>query len=255
MSDDKPAVAVLIPYRPSGDDHRARLCRHVTSWWADEFPAWPIVRAAGPTAGPFQRAAALNEAAAIADDAVALDLEQPPGSSRWDVAVLTDADTIVPPGQIEQAVHRATKSGRMTLGYDLYVAINRRGTRSVLEGAAGVLTPTGWRRHRLATYHGTTVSSLVVVRRDLWDKAQGFDEQFVGWGWEDSSFALVAESVAGPIDRVPGPCWHLWHPTSPERSRRSPTYEANRARYAAYVRAFQNEDRAELLRLAHGGEP
>jgi hypothetical protein len=54
------------------------------------------------------------------------------------------------------------------------------------------------------------VSGVIVVPRRVWDAVDGFDEGFVGWGWEDIAFARACE-LAGGIERVDGPAWHLNH--------------------------------------------
>lgn len=38
----------------------------------------------------------------------------------------------------------------------------------------------------------------------------GFDEQYVGWGYEDVDFASRC-AERWPLRRVPGPAFHLWH--------------------------------------------
>lgn len=235
-----PRVVVLVPYREA-DATRAQLWDYVQRWWADEFPDWPVVAAPGPADGPFCRARAINLAASDADDLY----------GRWDVAIITDADTVVPTGQVADAMAVADFTGTMTLGYDTYVSLNRRGTRRILDGAR--YDEANWMRSRELVLKASTYSSLVAVRRDLWDVVGGFDESFEGWGWEDTSFALAAQSVGGQVERVPGPCWHFWHPKSAERSRKPPTYYANRDRHAAYQAAYDAHDQEELLRLARGG--
>ena len=57
------------------------------------------------------------------------------------------------------------------------------------------------------------MSSVVVVSRKQWDIIGGFDEQFRGWGFEDTAFAAAAETFGGII-RMDGEVIHFWHPTA-----------------------------------------
>ena len=58
-------------------------------------------------------------------------------------------------------------------------------------------------------------SSAVVVTRKTWDAVGGFDERFVGWGWEDVAFRCAVETVTGrELTKIASTCWHLFHITS-----------------------------------------
>jgi hypothetical protein len=69
----------------------------------------------------------------------------------------------------------------------------------------------------------------MVVPRPLWEHTGGFDEGFVGWGFEDSAF----HTVAGGSLRTPGELWHLYHVPAPETDPNHPLHRANKAHAAA----------------------
>jgi hypothetical protein len=108
--------------------------------------------------------------------------------------------------------------------------LNKTGTTKVLRGFAG----TWWQRTMVDTTFTDSVSCSVVVTRDLWDRCNGFDERFVGWGFEDTAFRITAEAFGGPILKVGAEVYHLWHPVSPEAAKVSPHRMANRRRLAEY---------------------
>lgn len=222
-------VVVLACYRPSAED-RARLWEFTQGWWRNDQPNWPIVTAPGPLVGPFNRSAALNEAAEKAGD--------------WDVALFVDTDTLIDPHAARAAVEIAYATNTMVLAGDERVMLTREGTSRILQGYNG-----NWRvpgiQERVYT---DGCSSCVVVSRSLWDEVGGFDEHFVGWGWEDTCFRVVCETVSGkPMVKLSSAMFHLWHVTSHENDARRATYQANKARFDLYKAAHWDRERIEPL--------
>ena len=64
----------------------------------------------------------------------------------------------------------------------------------------------------------------------------GFDENFVGWGGEDNAFKLACDQILGPVKRLDGPLFHLWHPPTERNS-----HTENHVRYLAYRGANAKE--------------
>lgn len=209
-------TVVLVPRR-DGKADRDRLWAFTRAWWTEHVQL-PIVEGHHlATEGPFNRATAINRAA-HADEA-----------GDWDVAVIIDSDVLCDGGQVHAAVRCAHRTGAMTVGFTERLHLNGGGTAKVLAGYAG-----NWRPFaRVVAME--SVSSCVAVRRDLWDRVGGFDEAFVGWGWEDVAFRIHAEAEAAmPVVRIGGQLWHLHHVVSAGNNRDEPTFQANEARGAAY---------------------
>ena len=59
---------------------------------------------------------------------------------------------------------------------------------------------------------------LLVITHEAWDTVGGFDESFIGWGYEDSAMTMSLMR-AGLWERLPGECWHLWHPGEDNKPR------------------------------------
>lgn len=183
-------VAVLVPRR-AGDPHRDRVWAWVLNWWMRNFPDWPSPVEGHHNEGPFNRAVAINTAARDAGD--------------WDVAVIADADSIVDPDTLQRAVRRSHSAWRMVIAFERFAHLTRAMTARILAGYDGSWEPgVDW------SMTGTC-SSMLVVERNLWDATGGFDERFVGWGWEDVAFAHAVRTFGRDIDRMPGTLWHLWH--------------------------------------------
>jgi len=197
-------VAVLVPWRP-GDLDRERNWRYASDFWRGT--GWPIATGGGGQVGPFNRAAARNEAAR---------------SVEWDVGIFADADVFVAErDQVRVAVNLAVDTERLVLPFEDYTALTEAET---IARVAGDL-------HELPVRHtepDPSVGGIMVVPRLLWESLGGFDEGFVGWGFED--YALY--TAAGGALRTPGELWHLWHPPAPETNPSHPLHMANR-RHAA----------------------
>lgn len=201
-------IVVLVPWR-SGERARERAWRYVAARWADM--GWPLVAGGMGQAGPFSRAAAKNEAAANA--------------GPWDAAVFVDADIFVAGReQITGAVEVALAEDRLVLPFEHYNPLTERETASLLADLPIALPS------QRDPEPDPSVGGVVVVPRPLWERTGGFDERFVGWGFEDSAF----HAAAGGSLRTPGEIWHLWHPPSVETNPRHPQHRSNKALAATY---------------------
>lgn len=222
-------VVILAPWR-TDNGHRARLWAHCRALWQERH-GWPIYEGASPD-GPFNRSAAINDAAAAAGE--------------WDVALIIDTDVICAPDSITAAVELAYRCDQMVVAHDERVMLNRRGTDKVLSGFAG-----SWReRSMVERVWLDSVSCAVAVSRTLWDAAGPFDERFVGWGREDTAFRIACEVETGPILKVCGETFHLWHPVATETRQSHPLRQANEKRHQAYVAARGDRERVRALRGA-----
>lgn len=215
-------VVLLVPWR-TDDGPRAAVWAVCRRRWEALFPDWPIYEGVSPD-GPFQRAAAINHAARQA--------------GSWDVAVIIDADVMLPPENVREAVRIATTTGKVTWAHrrwrELTEAATLRliGKRSDLYapgilGSGGVegsdlMADDGHGKPLLDLYVSSTTplsfSCCIAIRRDAWDTVGGFDERFVGWGHEDTAFAAATAWYAGWA-RVDGDVLNLWHPRLPGAGR------------------------------------
>lgn len=220
-------VVLLAPRRRDWD-HRDMLWHHSRSVWAELFPDFPIVEGHHDV-GPFNRSAAINRAAALA--------------GNWQVAVIIDCDVLPSKEGVLDAIAHAVLTGGPAAGHTGRKNLNQRGTKLVMDGFKG-----SWER-LIGSRHDKCISGAFVVTRELWDKLGGFDESFVGWGFEDTAFEAACETVSGrALYRAQADLWHLWHRTSPEHNTRLPNYIQNRNRRDRYLKArFDDHAMAQLL--------
>lgn len=222
-------VAILVPRRADGG-HRDRLWAHSRSVWSTLLPDWPIIEGAHDDGGPFNRSAAVNAAAEEAEWA--------------DVLLVIDADVLPDPAGVREAVLHAANTGGPASGFDRRRNLSRQGTERILAGFRG-----SWDRY-VASVHDRCISGAFAVRRDLWNEVGGFDELFVGWGFEDTAFEIACETMSGQtLIRVRADLWHMWHAKSPEKDPGRAEYVANRERRDRYAAAKAARDRAALDQL------
>ncbi|MDP2710796.1 MAG: galactosyltransferase-related protein [Solirubrobacteraceae bacterium] len=220
LVEGRPSVAVVVPRR-TDNGPRDKLWEFIRQQWLTDHPGWPLVEGFHHD-GPFNRATAINRGANLA----------PP----WDVLVIADADTLVPKDQAQAVAALAIDHGRLTLAYERYVSLTHQATQRLISGGPPLSGSTvRWTMEN-------SVSGCLAVPRVLWLAVGGFDERFVGWGYEDRAFFVACDTLGGGHERVPGNVQHLWHPRPPERSEQHPKFRANRELCRRYKHAHGDRD-------------
>lgn len=220
-----PGIPILVPRRKD-NGHRdalwARLQEHV---WANAN----VIEGHHDDDTPFNRSAALNTAADIA--------------GNWDMAVIADADSLVHPTQLHAAVHAARTTGRVVIAHSRWINVDIDETDEFL--TTGVLEH---RESRIFYEH--TVSSMLVVPRNVWDDVNGFDAaHFRGWGVEDRAFMRAVKVISGDPVRLHGDVYHLAHdrPTEDTNRGASHLFRANRERFRTYQAATTPDEMRAIV--------
>lgn len=191
-------IVTLVPFR--GGDERREWCWDV-SRPSLEALGYPVY-VGEPRGEAWSRAEACNAAA-----------EQ----AKWDVALFSDCDTIPDPGSVRRAVAWVldTRGGarphleRWMTTFDGSTVLAQRGP-----GALNYAR-NGRPRHIGQMWRG---GGLLVVHRSAFELVGGYDESFVGWGYEDSAMNLELLAKAS-WDRLPGQAWHHYHSGHENRAR------------------------------------
>jgi len=123
----------------------------------------------------------------------------------------------------------------------------RGGVNRLLPAAHLPLGPL--RKLQKASWRGAQTCNFAVARRDL-DRVDGFDNSFVGWGFEDSDLAvrLMRAGVRRKDGRFATGVFHLWHPwndraqMSANRERLDETIGSTRVAALRGLSALATED-------------
>lgn len=169
---------ILIPWRHGSNAARFDALRAVRRHYANAGVEPTVIDArayVGPE--PWSPGRARNWGARVFPD--------------MDPLVYVDADSVVDADQLRQAWRMAALEPGLVYAYDLYVRLDRDG------------------REQQAIPYAPSMAAIA-IGRETFDEVGGFDEGFIGWGYEDVDFANRCATVA-PIRRVSGPVRHLWH--------------------------------------------
>lgn len=195
----------LVPRRADGGI-RDQLWTWCRARWEALVPDIPIYEGHHDV-GPFNRSAAVNRAAVIADR-----------DGRWDVGIVIDSDVFIAIEQLRAAIASAAE-GKVTWAHRRWRGIHRRETeRFSQEPDRFGPDPAVSQDIDLIVERTTPISwsCCVAVPRDVWDAMAGFDERFRGWGFEDGAWSALVRGLY-PWARIEGDIYHWWHQRSDER--------------------------------------
>lgn len=189
-------VAVCFPYREDGGD-RDRIADWIEQRWRQLFSDFQIVRGRSAASLPFNRSQAINDAFR---------------QTRSGVILIADLDTIFHVAQVEAAVAAIEGGEKWGYAFRGYFNLTPSYSRDLLALPCTRDFPLEDSRF---LHHGfENVSGLTAVSREAFKRTGGFDEGFVGWGFEDLAFDKVARARLGAPFRIEDYLLHLWHPSS-----------------------------------------
>lgn len=198
-------VEVIIPFR-GGCPHRERALSYVRGLYP-----WPVTVARA--SGPWCKAAAVMPAVR---------------NSSADVVLVADADVWTE--GVHEAVAEVQAGAPWAIPHRALHRLDEQGTAAVIAGAA-------WQEQPLSerAYLGVMGGGIVIAPREV-ILSVPLDARYVGWGQEDSSWAIALETLAGHPWRGKSPMAHLWHPPQPRLNRRHGS-PASRTLYRRYKAA------------------
>ena len=186
----RPSVAVVIPWRPSPGRERNldAVRRGLRGVFGTYEPATLGVAAvdlvlADSGHDPFSRAASRNTGAR---------------QTRTDVLVVCDGDAIVEREPIHAAI-KAAGDGKLHLPYTSARLLTQAGSEAVHMGAAPHLAD-AWFTNPYS------VGGCVVVAYETWQAVGGWDERFIGWGFEDTAFWAAVDTLYGLVNHASARC-------------------------------------------------
>lgn len=194
-------LTIIIPWRPGGP-HREASLAFVTVWLRQVFPDANL-ELADDGGDPFSRGASIDQAVERSDASL---------------FVVCDADIVVPASQLVAAAALAAEADGQVIPFESYRYLTGQASEQL---RAGPISDQDWEALPVEWSYSVAVGAACAFSRATHEQAGGHPG-FRGWGMEDVAFFLAAETLVAPMRRVPGPVFHLWHPTGTEASYRDP---------------------------------
>jgi GT2 family glycosyltransferase len=150
--------------------------------------------------------------------------------------LFVDGDCLLPPDHIEQHL-RYARPGMATCSYCIRLdhAVCQHATLEAVRSGAFVQWASREQKHTLRQMHLKAIwyslirhktkpafrSGNFALARSEFERVNGFDENFVGWGCEDDDFGRRLKACGiRTISVLNRTCvYHLWHPPAPTRPR------------------------------------
>lgn len=189
--------SVLIPWR-TDSDARERNLDFVLERFEILFEGRVEIILADSGHEVFNRGASRNEAFRAAS---------------CDRILIADADTPPMPA-IDAAFDLVDTYDTYAYPYDWYYSLNDPATLRILDQgpAATISAPSS----RDCMFSMQSWAGAICMTAEMFRQIGGYDENFEGWGYEDTAFHLAAQTLVGAPYRVPGHVVHLWHPPAME---------------------------------------
>ena len=91
----------------------------------------------------------------------------------------------------------------------------------------------------------------LLMQTESFYKANGYDERFQGWGYEDNAFQYAMDTIVGEHSRVEaGWTAHIWHPEPRSERWDHPDFEKNKLHMHHYVAAAGNVE--QMIKVTEG---
>lgn len=225
----KTTVSVIIPYRSDNGGRRDKILDYVVARWEALFPAYEIIVSDDDSGClAYNKARAINNAVARA---------------KGSILVIADADVIFDQSTIEQAVG-LVKSGKAKwmIPFTICERLDEKSTVCILKGNPDDPLPV---EYDVCSGPSHGPGAINILPRAAWDMIGGYDENFIGWGFEDNAFELILNELWGKAQRLPDTIHHLSHPRAVSAARNSPFRIANERRFKVYqqLAKLYNPDR------------
>jgi predicted glycosyltransferase involved in capsule biosynthesis len=157
-----------------------------------------------------------------------------------DMLLVVDADTLLEKDSLDAAIIKAIESGLVCMPFYVYARVSEIASTSVINGEMS------FEDAAIGSYSESTEhpGGAYVMSSSTFLRLNGWDERFVGWGYEDDAFAEAHRALLGKkLGRVDGIALALYH-----EDRDQEYVEENRQRFYSYV----NKPKALVSKIVEG---
>ncbi|MFJ5718286.1 galactosyltransferase-related protein [Neobacillus sp. NPDC093127] len=187
-------ISILLPYQ-SDNGPRDRAIHWVKKFYEVTMPEAELCIGLS-SGGHFNCSQALNDAAKMA---------------TREIFVLADGDVVYDPAIIEEAV-KFLDHYPWVIPYRGVVNLSQDNTDRLLATEPTWPLNTSIDNYSINNFYERFGGKLMVMRRETFIAAGGYDERFVGWGGEDDALIHALETLCGPYKKLENQLIHFWHP-------------------------------------------
>jgi hypothetical protein len=171
-------VKVVIPWRKS--ESRINIFNFLINWYKNNFPEWEIILSDSKSE-LFNLSASRNQGIKKSFELGA------------DIVLVTDADFFPSKDSLIKAILIADKTNELTLPYNTYIELTYDGTNEFINMNPNSLNMYNKKNGNPELIDGKTnrfwvCSGMNIITKSLFEDFGGFDENYVGWGHEDTDY-------------------------------------------------------------------
>ena len=172
--------AIVIPWRPTSS--RMKAFNELTGFYQSCFPNLEIIKSDSNSEN-FNLSASRN-----------LGINQA-FESGCKFVVVSDADVFTSHSAISESISNSLLNNTISNPYTVYFELNDLGTNRFFNKENDYLDHSSWVGDAPSIKNGSP-SSLIpcsgvnVIPASVWYDIGGFDENFIGWGYEDNAYLI-----------------------------------------------------------------
>lgn len=202
--------SVIIPFRNNlKEPSRLNSLFFVKGFWETNFDCEVII--SDSTYSKFNRSEARNIGVAKAN---------------YETLVFSDADTFCDIQNIPEALN-FIKKDRWVLPYKRYYRLSKEFSKNIINNNILHISKPDYE----LKFINNSWSGVVCLNKKMFYSVNGYNENYVGWGFEDYEFKDSLISKFGEPIRVNGSSYHLWHEVEPFTTKDSSYYLQNKDLY------------------------
>ncbi|MDP3066236.1 MAG: galactosyltransferase-related protein [Methanobacteriaceae archaeon] len=209
-------ISIILPYKSDNGQHDINF-NYVFNRLKEDFPKGEIIVGEdSPGNSSFNRSRAINSGVK---------------KSSNDIIMIHDVDIILPKENVKQGIN-SLKTYPMIFPFWHFWHLPKTLSHKIIAGMK-------FDYHKLLEYNlqevhpgGTNGGGAQIIMKDAFNSIGGYDERFVGWGWEDVLFNFKMKEKYKPDGESDWGKWlpnknlfHLWHPPAPKNMGNKDLYD------------------------------
>ncbi|MDF2650547.1 MAG: hypothetical protein K0Q73_6352 [Paenibacillus sp.] len=222
-------VSILMAYQKD-NGHRDKIFNWIKKYYKVAMPGIELC-VGESTEISFSRSQGMNLAAKMA---------------TRDIFVIADGDILYDPSIILDSIQLLKKyAWVIPFHHQKIINLSKSNTEMVLGSKPKWPLQVKISDYEVEKRDVNFAGKINILTRKSFEEVRGFDERFIGYGWEDNAFHDAVSTICGPFKRLDRKLYHLWHP--PVVAKGNPYWEKNKVLGLRYREA--KGDKTSLLKI------